>query len=393
MIDSRDTFGLDRGGNASRSNAFDETSGMPDQLNIRKHCSMSFRDNLALFLLCVAVVHCVARPSFGAQPAQTPTTRFRGAMLSAEQSTESRLRSLDSAGIQAVALQLHGGVDSREIERQACERILQSNLEFHYWVEVARCPELADAHPAWMASLQGHSEWRRLFKDPPTARDDEVVKTYPWVPILNSEPFQGQLLRLRELLADRPQPKGVFLNDLQGAPSACGCGNHLCRWTTDYGKIRTNTPLSNDAPAKFVAAIEKSLPQSAVIPVWTTECEEHDGAKDGLCAGVGCFKGTCWRAYTAQLMPVARQCQTLGVLLPYRAFQRDLPLYGEQAGWISHAVRSFQIMPVRHHRLDSLQNWLVQRDDADEFQDHTHRPYGGTDPEPAPLSPRPQPPQ
>jgi hypothetical protein len=71
-------------------------------------------------------------------------------------------------------------------------------------------------------------------------------------------------------------------------------------------------------------------------------------AKDGLCAGVGCFKGTCWRVYTAQLMPVAKRSQTLGVLLPYRSFQRDLPIYGDKAGWIIHAVKSFQDMPVRH---------------------------------------------
>ncbi|MBP85683.1 MAG: hypothetical protein CMJ64_03040 [Planctomycetaceae bacterium] len=101
--------------------------------------------------------------------------------------------------------------------------------------------------------------------------------------ILNKEPFQQQLQRVEKLLADRAQPKGVFLNDLQGAPSACGCGNHLCRWTTDYGKIRTATRLGNDAPAAFVVAVKKLLPQSNVIPVWTTECEEHDTART-VCA-------------------------------------------------------------------------------------------------------------
>ena len=34
-----------------------------------------------------------------------------------------------------------------------------------------------------------------------------------------------------------------FLNDLQAAPSACGCGNTFCRWTPDYGPIRTATEL------------------------------------------------------------------------------------------------------------------------------------------------------
>ena len=269
------------------------------------------------------------------------------ALLSAEQVSESRLQTLKDAGIEAIALELRGG-KMRAAEADACERIRQSKLALYYWVEVARCAELADAHPAWMASLQGHTEWRRLFKDPPVPADDEVVKTYPWVPVLNKEPFQGQLARVEKLLADRPHPKGVFLNDLQGAPSACGCGNHLCRWTSDYGKIRTSTPLDNDAPAAFVAAVKKLQPHSQVIPVWTTECEEHDGHNDGLCAGVGCFRGICWKAYTEQLTPLAKQCPTIGVLSPYRALERDLPIYGRPAGWIAAAIESFQTMPARY---------------------------------------------
>jgi hypothetical protein len=296
---------------------------------------------------------------------------FHGALLSAEQVTESRLGVLKSSGVNAITLPIHNNADSREAERRACERIQNSNLSLYFWVEVARSPELANAHPDWMASLQGHTEWRRLFKSPPSAAVGEVVKTYPWVPILNKEPFAGQLSRIATLLQDRPTPDGVFLNDIQGAPSACGCGNHLCRWTSDYGKLRTTTPLSNDAPARFVAAVKKLVPHSDVIPVWTTECEEHDGAEDGLCAGVGCFKGICWKAYTAQLMPVANENKSLGVLLPYRSFQRDLPIYGPPAGWITHAVKSFEIMPGRHNgqpippsRLTAvLQGWDVTEDE------------------------------
>ena len=309
------------------------------------------RNRLLTFVGWTAVVFGVWSTVLAAERVKDPSRegQFRGAMLSAEQATESRLRSLEVAGIRALALPLRSGAEARAAERKACERIQRSELDLYYWIEVARCRELADANPAWMASLQGHAQWRRLFKDPPRPRPDEVVKTYPWVPVLNKEPFQGQLVRVRKMLEDRPQPKGVFLNDLQGGPSACGCGNHLCRWTSDYGEIRTSTPLGNDAPAEFVAALQELLPQSQVIPVWTTECEEHDGAQDGLCAGVGCYNGICWKAYTQQLMPVAKQNQTLGVLLPYRAFDRDLPVYGEPAGWIPHAVKSFEAMPVRHH--------------------------------------------
>ncbi len=299
-------------------------------------------------LLLVAVCASAASVVSAQSERRTEENNFRGALLSAEQVTPARLHLLKSKGIHAVAVELQEGAGRRAAELQACERIQRADLDLYYWLEVARSRELADANPAWMASLQGHSEWRRLFKNPPMPQANEVVKTYPWVPILNKEPFQGQLVRIRDLLNNRPQPKGVFLNDLQGAPSACGCGSHLCRWTSDYGEIRTTTPLGNDAPAAFVKAVQAFVPNSAVIPVWTTECEEHDGAKDGLCAGVGCFEGICWKAYTEQLMPVAKQNETLGVLLPYRAFQRDLEMYGEPAGWITHALNSFETMPVRH---------------------------------------------
>ncbi len=277
-----------------------------------------------------------------------PDVAFQGAMLSATEATEARLRELALHGIDAVALPLHNDAASRRAERDACERIRKAGLRLYFWIEVARCPELADAHPDWMASLQGHNEWRRLFKDPPQTGDGQVVKTYPWVPILNKEPFDGQLSRMSTLLQDRPQPDGVFLNDIQGAPSACGCGSHLCRWTSDYGNLRTTTPLGNNAPADFVAAVQELLPDSEIIPVWTTECEEHGGAKDGLCAGAGCFRGICWKAWTAQLMPVAEQCATVGVLLPYRAFQRNLRVYGPTAGWITHSVKAFASVPLRN---------------------------------------------
>jgi len=274
---------------------------------------------------------------------------LRGALLAADEITDARIQQLTAKGTTAVVVVL--GSDSKQSdqrEQAAAARVLQSNLDLYYWIEVARSPELADARPKWMASLQGHSQWRRFFPDVPVPGDDEVVKTYPWVSIISKETYEAQLKRVRQVLADKPASKGVFLNDLQGAPSACGCGNTLCRWTSDYGKKRTTTPLSDDAAARFVKAVQDSVPDCPVIPVWTTECEEHDGVQDGLCAGVGCFKGICWKAYTAQLMPLSRSCPQLAVLVPYREFQRDLPVYGETAGWIHHAVTSFQSMP-RHH--------------------------------------------
>ena len=291
-------------------------------------------------LLLLALVLCVP---FGACLAG-PVAKLKGALLTATQADDGQLRSLKAQGYNSVVLNL--SAESTAQDKDAAHRIQTAGFDLHYWIEIARCPALADAHPEWMASLQGHQEWRRFFPDLPKPAAGEVVKNYPWVPVLYKETFAAHLERVKELLRDKPAPRGIFLNDLQGAPSACGCGHHLCRWTGDYGPIKTATPLGADAAAKFVAAVKKLAPESRIIPVWATECEEQD--KDELCAGIPCFKNTCWREWTAQLMPVAAEVGTLGALLPYRALQRDLPRYGPEAGWIKPALASFTTLPARY---------------------------------------------
>jgi len=288
----------------------------------------------------------VAAPATVSSLESGEAIRLQAALIAPEDATDQRLAELQDTGANAIVIALDATTDDgRNIENAAARRVRDAELDLYYWIEVARSEELADAHPDWMASLQGHPEWRRLFPNAPMPGSDEVVKTYPWVPILSEEGFQGQLARVEALLHDRPSPTGVFLNDLQGSPSACGCGNTLCRWTTDYGPARTTKPSQADAAAKFVAHVQEMLPSSQVIPVWVTECEEHDGAHDGHCAGVGCFKGICWKAYTEQLMPVAEQSNSIGVLAPFRAFQRELPVYGPPGSWLTHALETFQTMP------------------------------------------------
>jgi hypothetical protein len=332
---------------------------------------MNFRNKC--LLCCLTAIGAVFHAARAAAQNSPPAPEFRGALLSARDVDEARLRKLQEEGFTAVLVMLQDASgEQASRQRTAADLVLRSRLELHYWIEVARCPELADAHPDWMASLQTHDEWRRLFPDAPRPAADEVAKTYPWVPILSREPFQAQLNRVKTLLGEMPQPTGLFLNDLQGAPSACGCGSPLCRWTSDYGDKRTTTPLADDAAAQFVKAVERFVPDSEVIPVWTTECELHDGAQDGACAGVDCFNGICWKAYTRQLMPVQQTSKRLAVLVPFRAFQRDLPIYGPQAGWIQHAIASFAEMPPEHggeavsasRLIAVLQGWDVPADDV-----------------------------
>lgn len=270
---------------------------------------------------------------------------MRGVMLAAAQATPEALRRWKEQGVNAAALLLTEGQRSSTVEAGARE-VRAAGLELYYWIEIGRNPALAKAHPEWMASLQGHPEWRRHFPKAPVPSEGEIVKCYPWVPVFYQEAFGAHLKRVERLLEGKPAPKGVFLNDLQAAPSACGCGNILCRFTPDYGPVRTATHLPADAAARFVAAVANLTP-ATVIPVWTPECEEADAAEDGACSGVGCFEGRCWYAWTEQVMPIARRCRTLAALLPYRAFDRDLPRYGPTAGWVAHALRSFARMPPR----------------------------------------------
>ena len=273
----------------------------------------------------------------------------RGALLTAEMVSGERLTALRDDGYSSIVLAVsQSDEESIRADKRAAELVNDAGLALHYWVEVGRSPELADAHPRWMASLQGHDEWRRLHRDFPQPKEGEVVKCYPWVPVLYREAFAAHLARIEKLLDQRPPAEAIYLNDLQGAPSACGCGNPVCRWTTDYGPITTATKLGDDAAAKFVAAVRKLAPQAKVVPVWVTECEEHDKDNDKLCAGVGCYEGICWKAYVKQLAPVAADNDTLGALLLYKEFGQDVPHYERRAGWISHAIEhGFAAQPAR----------------------------------------------
>lgn len=288
---------------------------------------------------------------------------LKGILAGPEEITQAHLQRWARDGANSVVLMATS--DGGASLRAAVRRIRSARLGLYYWIEVARDEGLASTHPEWMASLQGHPEWRRHFPKVPEAGNGEVVKNYPWVPILYQEAFDAHLQRISGLLSSLPQARGVFLNDLQSAPSACGCGNSFCRWTPDYGPIHTATRLSADAAARFAKAVSALKPESRVIPVWTTECEEMD--KENLCAGVGCFAGLCWKEYTAQLMPLASNFEHVGVLLPFRDMGRDLRRYGSAGGWAKQALKSFSEIPPRwqgaavtaNRLIPILQGWNV----------------------------------
>ncbi len=268
---------------------------------------------------------------------------INGVIVTAEQVTPAALADWKQQSVN-VALMLTDEKSS-VAETTAANQILAAGLKLDYFIEVGRCPELAAAHPEWMASLQGHAEWRRLFPDVPEPTDRQVIKNSPWVPVLYRESFEAHSDRIKQLLSNKPAAQRIWLNDLQGAPSACGCGHPLCRWTADYGPIKTATPLGQDAAAKFVATIKSLATSSEVIPIFVGECEADD--EDTICCGVACFKGKCWRDFTLQLDALAAESPLIGVACFYQAFERDLPRYGEPAGWVAFTIDSFSDMPQR----------------------------------------------
>lgn len=155
----------------------------------------------------------------------------RGVVVSAVQVNDAFLSEC-SKGPVSIALMLTT-FDQSELEGEAARRIVEAGLELDYFIEIAHCPQLAAKHPEWLASIQGHEEWRRLYPEFPKLESGQVVKVEPWVPILYRESFDAHLERVEALLAEKPPARRIWLNDLQGAPSACGCGHPLCRWTAD----------------------------------------------------------------------------------------------------------------------------------------------------------------
>jgi hypothetical protein len=150
------------------------------------------------------------------------------------------------------------------------------------------------------------------------------------------------------LLAAAPSNHtGILLNDLQGGPSSCGCGNVQCRWATDYHVARTGSALGDDAAARFVREVESVAGAHPVIPVWTTECEHEDlpsekqpnGKSTGLCGQISCAVGTCPKDFTKQWKNLVNdRTNAIALLaLPYQ-FARTNAAFTHGAAWIEQPV-------------------------------------------------------
>jgi len=256
--------------------------------------------------------------------------------------------------------------------RDAAASVSAAKMDFYYWVEIARNKRMADAHPRWMASLGMHDDWLARFSAGKMPKKGEVAKAYPWVPIGYVDAFQAHVLRVKQLLEKVPNSyRGILLNDLQGGPASCGCGNLQCRWAIDYGVPATaGTEQVDDAAARFVSAIRKLAPGKQIIPIWMTECEELDlpadkataGKSTGLCGSVPCAAGACPRAFAKQLRALLEvHSGPLGLLTTQHSCGRDAKFYGGPAGWIAASVGYLDNTPLssQSRGVPHDQLWLV----------------------------------
>ncbi len=261
----------------------------------------------------------------------------RGILIGPDRVTPEFLAGWKARGVTAVVVRLDEATRPKwNVTAEAVER---AGMTLWPWIEVARNPAMADAHPDWLAAIGGHhDDWRTRFPKAPKSRTGEVIKAWPWVPIGYAPAFDAHRDRLNTLLADLPgQWAGVFVNDLQAGPSSCGCGNDQCRWALDYGLPSTTakTP-GDDGAARIVAELQGQHRGKVIVPVWVTECETIDlpESKDstGFCGGVACAKGDCWPRYARNWNPLVKAIEgPIALGLWAETFRRDPDRWTETA--------------------------------------------------------------
>ncbi len=310
--------------------------------------------NIRQFLFVAALTAVCSADS--AQPVEEkkPDRRVAGqkpaemVLVEPNQITPKAAADWQKEGFTSVVLVLDEKFD-RENYLAAAKAVAAGSLALYYWIEIGRNPKMAGEHPRWMASLGMHGDWMKRFPGAPKPGQDEVAKAFPWVPINYREAFEAHLERVKALLDRAAGPyRGLLLDDLQGGPSSCGCGNLQCRWATDYQVPTTGQKLEGDnAAAKFVTAVGRVVAGKQVIPVWTSECEDIDlpankrsaGKTTGLCGTVGCNVGSCPKEFAKQWSALLAGHQgPVGVLGLHQEFERTRGELAVGTQWPARAM-------------------------------------------------------
>ena len=292
---------------------------------------------------------------------------FKGLIIDPDLVPPTDIDAWEKEGFDAIVLVLDERYDAA-VYQKATKAIVAKGLDLYYWIEVGRNPTLAKDHPEWMASLGSHSDWRKRFPDVRQLQAGEVAKAWPWTPIAYRDAFHAHMARIKSLLARIPADyRGVLLNDLQGGPSSCGCGNLQCRWAIDYGVPATADKISgHNVAAKFLSEVSQLASGKEVIPVWTTECEQEDMAlakqpahawSTGYCGNVDCCDYCRHRFADEWNALQANHRGPTAILSLHKEFQRSRTEYGPSATWVKHPISYVdqkELKSVPHQRL-----WLV----------------------------------
>lgn len=297
---------------------------------------LSFRRiSVLVFLLLAQGLSLLARP-------------LEIVLVDPKMATASAISQWKKEGFNAIAVVLDESSSSASLNDLA-KRLSSAGLDLYYWIEVARNPDMAAKNPRWMASLGVHQDWQRDFPKFPEPGVGQVAKAYPWVPIGYREAFDAHLARIERLLKRAPEGwRGVLLNDLQGGPSSCGCGNLQCRWALDYQVSSTATKMEGyNVPARFVSEVRSRVGDKTVIPVWTTECSDvdlppkHHGGQPGtgFCGNVSCAHSACAEVFSAQWSFLASpSTNPVALLATHTSLRRTQPEFGGGPAWFTNAI-------------------------------------------------------
>ncbi len=250
--------------------------------------------------------------------------------------------------------------DLREDCADAVRAATAAKLRSDGWYSVARDPQAAEEHPEWMHAPECNA-WLGG-----KARPDHHTLVAPYISINNREAFEYARARLLDRVIENDWCVRLWLSDIQGAPSGCGCGNPSCRsWDNSPGpKIVEESPY--DLPDRFFS---EEFFESAMMAIWdldrpvqvspvlcpqggsgvvTGGVEEPDGA------AISC-RGDLPSAidYWPELLDRFRSwagslfVPQLGILLMCDALGKDDPVYGSPRQWpvLAHGHYGTDLFP------------------------------------------------
>lgn len=272
-----------------------------------------------------------------------------------------------------LAIVLHEETD-RQAFSAALREVRAVGLLPYAWIEVGRDQRAAAAHPEWL-NTPWHPEWLAAFPDWQTP-EGMMPAVAPWVSVHTRAVFDYALARITRLLAGWSQNEGlqgIFLNDIQGGPTGCGCGNELCRsWDVSPGAKVAPSPFTHTEDyftVRFLEAVTAACEGLHVIPVICSECEigvtiggiVNPDLSALHCHGVTCGN-PCGGIYYPGLIRALSSQTCVGLLSFYQLFGRNIPLYGDEAAWCAAILDGYRQQQPDGQVISVLQGWNV--DDA-----------------------------